>query len=251
MPKTMCSAVLTGGVILLLAACGAPASSPTPAFANRIDVTGPGLYVDEAGSTSIDLVSSAAEGWLCIHADQEGVAGPVLGCSAVPAGESRNVGVSVDLVQLTLSLHTALYVDAGEAGRLEIPDPDVPAVTAAGQPVSFEERLVGDLSWITVADQQLGDDATVVVPRVYTPIPALLVIHNGVRGPAVGWAPLQAGENLNVTVTLAIAGEIKPLGAMLHWDGPVAGQYETFNLDPPASTQAGDLLVVPFSGGSQ
>jgi len=238
-------------LFLLLVACGSPAESPTATVANRIDVTGSGLYVDEAGNVSVDQVGSATEGWLCIHADQDGVAGPVLGCVAVPAGESRNVTVSLDFAQLTQSMHTVLYVDGGQSGKLEIPDPDVPAVTSGGQPISFAERLVGDLSWIAVEDQVLGEDGTVIIPRVYTPIPALLVIHNGVRGPAVGWAPLQAGENHNVTVTLTIAGEIKPLGAMLHWDGPVSAQYENFDLDPPSVTLSGDLLVVQFTAGNQ
>lgn len=249
MSKSTVTSGILGSLILLLAACSAPAESPTAAPANRIDVAGPGLYVDEAGNARVDLVSSATQGWLCIQADQDGLAGPVLGCAAVPPGESQNVSVSLDLTQLTRSMHTVLYEDAGQSGKLEIPDPDVPAVTAAGQPISFVESLVGDLSWITVKDQALGENGTVVVPRVYTPIPALLVIHNGVRGPVVGWTRLKAGENQDVVVALTIEGELKSLGAMLHWDGPVSGQYENFNFDPPASTTTGDILVVQFEVG--
>ena len=232
--------------LIVLAACGAPAQAPTASVSNAIDVAGPGLYVDESGQTIVDRVGSATPGWICIHADREGQPGPVLGCSAVVAGESQAVAVSVDPAQLTPLLHTILYVDGGEVGTLEIPDPDVVALSAGGASISFTEPLLGDFSWITVRDQPLGENNTVVVPRVYTPIAALLVIHNGERGPAIGWTPLHAGENTDVTVTLTFQGELKPLGAMLHWDGGDPGQYVSFNVDPPASVRTGDILVVQY-----
>ena len=220
--------------------------SPTATVANSIDVKAHGLSVNESGETAVDEVTSATPGWLCIHADQDGQPGPLLGCSAVPAGETHDLSVSLDLTKLHWKLHTVLYVDAGTPGKMEVPDPDIAALSATGVPISFPETLSGDLSWITVEEQMPGEGNTVVIPHVYTPIPALLVIHDGERSPfVIGWAALQAGENDDVIVTLSSQSKTNDLGAMLHWDGGEPG-YQSFLLDPEARTQTGDILVVQF-----
>ena len=227
----------------------APASIPSPTTSpviNLINVEGSGVFVQPDGTVTISLVSAFEPSWICIQADQDKQPGEILGCAAVPAGENTDVAVKVDLKKLTRVMHTVLYADRGTPGQMEIPNPDVPALTTAGAPVSFSEFLVGDLSWITVEDQMLSEGNTVVIPRVYTPIPALLVIHDGERSPfVIGWATLQAGENLDVIVTLTSPSKTNNLGAMLHWDGGETG-YQSFLLDPDARTQTGEVLVVQF-----
>jgi len=225
-------------------------STPPPTTApvnNRIDVEETGLFVQQDGNVTISLVSASEQSWVCVQADQNSEPGNILGCAAVPTGENMNVTVKVDPSTLTRKLYTALYVDKGIPGQMEIPTPDEIALTATGLPAVFPEILVGDLSWITTEDQALGEGNTVVIPRVYTPIPALLVIHDDERSPfVIGWAALQAGENLNVIVTLTTPSKTNDLGAMLHWDGGEPGTYESFLLDPDARTHSGEVLVVKF-----
>ena len=225
-------------------------STPPPTvspFINLIDVEGSGLFVQQDGNVTLNLVSSSERSWVCIQADQDGQPGNILGCTAVPAGENKDVAVKLDSTKLTRLMYTTLYVDKGTPGQMEIPNPDEPALTATGKPLVFPETLVGDLSWITTEDQILGEGNTVVIPRVYTPIPALLVIHDGRSPVVIGWATLQAGENLDVIVILTTPSKTNNLGAMLHWDGGEPGKYQNFILDPNAITQTGEVLVVQFN----
>ena len=231
--------------IVLLGACSNPLQGPSSSPENRIEIGEYGLYVSDSGETAIDRVVLAQPGWLCIQADQDGRPGPVLGCSAVPAGESQNVAVSLDLAGLTWTLHPALYADAGSAGVLEIPDPDMPVLTPLGRPISVEGVLMADPSWISVEDQTLGEGDTVILKRVYAPAPALLVIHDARDEHTLGFTPLQTGENLNVRVALEIRGEVGEVFAELHWDVNTNGEL---NLSDSAATiSSGDYLMVYFN----
>ena len=224
-----------------------PTATTSPAI-NLIDVEGSGLFVDPDGNVTINLVSSSEPSWVCVQADQDSEPGDILGCAAVPAGKNKDVAVTLDLSKLTYKIYVALYVDKGTAGQMEVPNPDELALTATGIPAAFPTALIGDISWVNVEEQALGEGNTVVIPRVYTPIPAILVIHDGVRGPVIGWTTLQAGENLDVIVTLTTQSKTNDLGAMIHWDGGEPGKYVNFNFDPPARAPNGPvgLLVVHF-----
>jgi len=221
--------------MLFLGACQLLDSDFAPAPENEIPVTGEGLYVSEDGQATIEAVVSASSGWLCVHADLIGEPGTVLGCAAVPAGESRNVPVSVATAGLTWTLHLALHVDAGSTGVLEFPGPDEMVLSPLGRPVSVEQILLGDPAWITVQDQPLGSNATVIVDRVYAPVSALLVIHDGRDQRVLGFTPVRTGENLSVPVTLEIRGDVQTLIAELHWDTANLGDL---NLTDPASKLA-------------
>ena len=260
-------AILIGFLLAyLLAACGpvqtptappaasatsAPTDIPAPTtlpVINQIDTEGAGLPILPDGSVTIGLVSSSEPGWVCIHSDKDGQLGQIAGCEAVSAGENENFSIKLDLSKLSFRIHVALYVDKGNPGQMEIPDPDELALTATGIPITFPTTLIGELSWISVEDQALGEGNTVTISRVYTPIPALLVIHDRKGDPRViGWTVLQAGDNLNVVVTLTEQSRTNQPGAMLHWDGGEPG-YKNFNVDPPVRAPGGpdDLLVVHF-----
>jgi hypothetical protein len=230
----------------LLGACQGLSSDLPQSGDNRIEINGEGLYVSDAGQTAIDTVSSAGPGWLCIRADDGGNPGPVIGCSApLPAGESQNVPVSLDMTQLTWTFYPTLYVDAGRAGVLEVPAPDVPAVSTFGSSISLRETLLSDPSWITVNDQPLTGGDTVVVQRVYAPVTALLVIHDGRDKHVLGFTPLQIGENRDVAVKLEVRGDLNQVFAELHWDGDNIGKLDVF--DPASKTRSGDYLMAYFN----
>jgi len=211
---------------------------------NRIPVTGPGLLVSREGLAAIESVISAEPGWACVQADLLGQPGDVLGCAAVPAGERSNVAISLDARRLTSQVHLVLYRDAGTVGELEVPDPDAPVLTTLGRQVSTEVRLLGDPAWIRVADQPLAQDQSVTVDSVYSPVPALLVIHDARDKRVLGYSPVQRGENLSVRVVLEVRGEPHELMAELHWDVNNVGEL---NLTDPASEYTdGEYVAVPF-----
>ncbi len=75
---------------------------------------------------TIDRVVADQAGWVVIHIEQDGKPGPVIGWTAVPAGESTNVMVEIDVAKATPRLFAMLHVDAGEMGQYEFPGADVP-----------------------------------------------------------------------------------------------------------------------------
>jgi hypothetical protein len=230
----------------LLGACQGFVEDFSQSADNRIDINGEGLYVSDTGQATIDSVVTARAGWLCIRADEGGSAGRVIGCSGLlPAGPSQNVPVSVDLTGLTSVIYPTLYIDAGKPGVLEVPDPDGPALSSIGSPVARRETLMSDPSWITVHDQPLAGGDTVVVERVYAPVTALLVIHDGRDQHVLGYTPLQIGENSNVSVKLEIRGDIGQVFAELHWDGDNIGKLDVF--DPASKIRTGDYLMAYFN----
>ncbi len=258
---------------LLVAACGQSATPeyhdthlteqpPTPApqsgagqSLNRIDVDGLGLTVDQAtGKVVVDRVLSDGPGWLALHAEEGGAPGPVIGYTPVNEGENPNVTVTVNPADLTWKLYPMLYADEGTSGQFELGGADVPClIDAQGRPIFLLERMYGDLSWVEVQDQKLGEGNTVVISRVFSPGPGILVVHAPDRPgrPGIGWAALQAGENRNVVVQVEIEGDSERLGAMLHADNSTLGKYDGFQTDPPASTLAGALLVVRFQASTK
>jgi hypothetical protein len=229
---------------VLLAGCGGLGADLGQLRDGRITATGAGLLVSEDGQARLEGVFSAAPGWVCVHADLLGQPGTVLGCAAVPLGESTNIPVSIDMSRLSWTVHLVLHEDAGVPGQLELPEPDLPARSGLGTQVSIKQVLLSDPAWISVTDQLLGPDRTIVVDRVYTPVPALLVIHDVRDQHVLGFASIRSGENFGVPIVLEERGEVVGVIAELHWDIRDPGQL---NLTDPASKDtSGEFMKVPF-----
>ncbi len=96
------------------------------------------------GTVTVDSVTSSAAGWIVIHADQGGGAGPVIGFAPVQAGDNSNVVVEIDAALATDTLHAMLHTDAGTEGTYEFPGPDAP-VTVDGEVVVEAFQVTGGL----------------------------------------------------------------------------------------------------------
>jgi predicted lipoprotein with Yx(FWY)xxD motif len=134
--------LLSGSLLLiaglLLSACAAAATPAAPATSTPEPTSeprampGPTPEVkvsDQAikdGRVTIDSVTAAEQGWIVIHVDQNGGPGPIIGESAVKAGENSNVQVQIDASQATPKLWAMLHVDQGVVGTYEFPGPDAP-----------------------------------------------------------------------------------------------------------------------------
>ena len=79
-------------------------------------------------SVTVPLVVSEEDGWMVIHADENGAPGPILGYSPVAAGANTNVTVQIAMENVTDTLYAMLHVDAGVPGEFEFPGPDQPVV---------------------------------------------------------------------------------------------------------------------------
>ncbi len=229
---------------ILLQACGNILAGPMASPDNHIEIGEQGISVSAQGDTTIGRVVAAQPGWLCVQADLLGGPGRVLGCTAISSGESHNIPVTLDMSGLSWTLHASLYSDFGTPSRVEVPDPDVPVLTALGRPVTSEAILLADPDWITVSDQALGSGNRVTIERVFAPAPAILVIHDRRDEHVLGYKAVQVGENLNVPITLEPRGQIKNVFAELHWDVTADGELNLS--DPAAHVSSGEFLMADF-----
>jgi len=220
----------------------------TPPFAFRANVVVPkDQLIMEDNIVTVPRVLSLQQGWIVIHADNEGAPGPVIGQAAVASGENNNVNVVVDPAGVTGTLYAMLHVDEGEPFVYEFPGSDVPARDLDGNvvtpPFSVEANAV------FIDDQFLGLDSTVVADKVYAAVDGWLVIHadnNGAPGSVIGWAPVYAGVNEFVTVNINTNRATSVLYAMLHVDEGIPGVYEFPGPDGPAVDIAGNVVTPPF-----
>jgi plastocyanin len=114
------------------AASAAPSASAAPA--------GPTPSVEandqavDGGSVTVARVVAAQDGWIVIHTNTaDNAPGPVIGHTAVKAGENTNVKVALSqAVAAGAKLWPMLHIDAGAIGTYEVPGPDSP-VQANGQ----------------------------------------------------------------------------------------------------------------------
>src|SRR5215216_4081513 len=78
-------------------------------------------------SVTVSGVTATAPGWMVIHIDDNGSPGPVLGETAVSAGDSSDVVVTIDPpLEQDTTLWAMLHVDEGVVGTYEFPGADVP-----------------------------------------------------------------------------------------------------------------------------
>ena len=96
-------------VVSLLAASIVSAQEMTPS------VTVSDQAIEE-GAVTVDSVVSDGQGWIVIHADEDGAPGAVIGQAAVSDGENTDVAVEIDVSQATETLHAMLHTDSGEMG---------------------------------------------------------------------------------------------------------------------------------------
>ncbi len=105
----------------------------------RLEVTTQILKVDSIIITSVE---SPTSGWVTIHIDKGGEPGTMIGHTAVHPGTNRFLYVTVDVSRVKPRLIAVLRSDAGLAGVLEVPGPDLP-VQRDGSPVTTAFILHG------------------------------------------------------------------------------------------------------------
>jgi len=77
-------------------------------------------------SVTIASAYMTVPGWLVIHTEVDGKPGPVIGHTALPQGETKDVKVEIDESDATSTLFAMLHVDEGVVGTYEFPGADVP-----------------------------------------------------------------------------------------------------------------------------
>jgi len=193
-------------------------------------------------------------GWIAIHADDEGKPGQVIGQSSVVLGENLGVVVSVNSENATPVLYAMLHVDHGEENIYEFPGVDSPVfigddiVVKSFEVTGLPEKMEEFAPSVVVSDQETVV-STVTIDEVVASEPGWMAIHvdvDGKPGTVIGQTQVEKGVNNNVLVTIDLEQATSTLFAMLHVDRGEEGTYEFPGDDVPVFLE--DVVVVtPFT----
>lgn len=200
------------------------------------------------GEIIIERVISNGPGWVAIHFDDNGQPGLIIGSVALEDG--LNERLVIDLIEeaITPVMYARLHTDSEPGGEFDFPRSDPPVRYENRLPEANEFRVdVG--SYLVIADQSLGEEATVIAPLVVSVTNAWLAIYadaDGERGEPLGAAWVTEGLNRDVVVALDPVPEPVLLHAVLHQD---QGEAEVFEFpggpDTPVRVLGADVDV-PF-----
>lgn len=217
-------------------ATATPTPQPTPSSPT---VTVADQPLNDDGQVTITSVTVPDTAWLVIHAQHEGQVGEVLGETAVPAGTSSDVTVTIDPLQATHRMVAMLHQDTGESGVFEFPGPDAPWLedgkAVAGE---FDVDIRVARPEINITNQEITEDGLLQVDSVYAINPGWLLIHNdddGAVGDLLGFAAVKTGLNENMTIPLQWRQATPTLHALL---------YEDRERDNQLDYPEGDLPVI-------
>ena len=157
-------------------------------------------------------VIAQRDGWVVVGLGRGEPDGPVaFGLAPVSAGVSEDVRIPIENPAQLIgrSFDVTLHVDAGEIGTFEFPGPDIPALPEDGvvqnrlpriarEPLSFGTTFIrGEPALIT------AEDRTLIVPAAASPDAGFLVLRTGgARSQIIGSAPITAGVNTDVAITI-------------------------------------------------
>ena len=210
-----------GALVLALATLGA-----VNVFADHFN---PAVTVNNQvstdGTVTVAQVNSAAQGFIVIHADNDGSFGQVIGFAPVYAGANYNVIVDIDTTLATSTLYAMLHEDTGEIGVYEFG-----TVEGADGPVAVDGEVVTPTftAEVVAASDQMVDMNTVTIDSVTLSTDGFVVVHAGDAesfGAVLGFAAVPAGTSTDVIVELE--GDMTDVvWPMLHVDTGEAGVYE-------------------------
>ncbi|GAB5494780.1 MAG: hypothetical protein Phog2KO_49950 [Phototrophicaceae bacterium] len=177
------------------------------------------------GTVTIAQVNSAEQGFIVIHADNDGSFGQVIGFASVYPGANYNVVVDIDTTLATSTLYAMLHSDTGEVGVYEFG-----TVDGADGPVAVDGEVVTPAftaEIVAASDQMMGMNA-ITIDSVTSSVDGFVVVHAGDAesfGAVLGFAAVPAGTSTDVVVELD--GEMSDVvWPMLHVDTGEAGVYE-------------------------
>ncbi|MEX2550056.1 MAG: plastocyanin/azurin family copper-binding protein [Nitriliruptoraceae bacterium] len=174
------------GVVTVTAADSEPDDGTDEGSDGEAEVTGSLTLTDQSGDGNSVVVAEAtisgSDGWIVVHADDDGGPGAVLGHVALPEGTSSNVEVPLDeALGADATVWPMLHVDAGEEGVYEFPGTDGP-VTADGDVVVASLSYTLEVAGEAEPEDTGSDDGSMPVtgaPLIALALAGLLTISGG------------------------------------------------------------------------
>ena len=218
-------------------------ASPTPRPA--------GLLVEAQALTDDGLLRiaeavSTVDGWVVVHADQDGAPGAVLGATPLPAGGGSDLTVTIDPLLATERLFVMLHVEGNGDDSFD-PAQDGPLLVDGDPLIAvLEIDLQISVPVLEVAAQTVdAETGRVVIPAVTALAPGWVALYadaDGAPGRLLAFTDVPAGRTSNVTLTVNPYEATPTLFAALHTDGGEIGRFEP-DVDPYVVVGAAPLLV--------
>ena len=118
-------------------------------------------------------VTLPVNGFVGIHADNNGSPGPVIGATALlQAGTSTNVTATLwDPLTTSMKVYPMAHIDGNNDGKYEFPGPDVPGTTADGQvaAVSISYTVSGSATATATESATSSPEASPTPPKAARP----------------------------------------------------------------------------------
>ena len=183
-------------------------AGPAAAHGNHLSVDD--QYADD-GAVVVETVFTSSDGFLVLHADDNGEPGEPIGHTPIESGFATGVTVNVsDEYRGTQNGQRAvwavLHLDDGD-GKFE-PGRDAPVPAFGGEAekrFTVDTRSAGPASVVVSDIDSQETNGTVVIDRAALGKTGALVVRadrNGEPGPVVGRTSLDAGVHENVAVEL-------------------------------------------------
>jgi hypothetical protein len=213
-----------------------PAASPTESTPPQ-SITVANQELRDDGRLVIDRVETIQPGWLVIYGDDNGRLGDILGYAEIAQGVNQDVMVEVDPLQSTPHLFAQLHVDEGESGVFESPGPDRPLqVDSETIAADFMVEILVHVPSVTVTDQTLSDEGTVVIDSVVSPQKGWITLHaddDGQPGQMLAYLPVESGESSGLIMSFNWRAATPVLHAVLYEDDGQTDVFEEPDVDAP------------------
>ena len=224
-----------------------------------ISQTDPRIEIDEQlpinNSVLLRRVHAAENGWVVIHANDDGIPGAVLAMAPVVEGVTLDVSITLPTDSTWLltagdSLWATLHYDRGVEGSYEFPGVDSPVQLQNGEIVTVPFLISQpDMLSITVNDQEIVEK-TILVDEIITEGPGWITVQrdNGQGGPistvGIGHTQVFAGKNTSISISLdQSVSKGGRLWIVLHDDDGQRGVYEFPDFDLPVFVDGNKVLA--------
>ena len=217
-----------------------PTTEPTEESPVEPSVTVEDQTVGEDNTVTVPAATAAEDGWVVIHADADGAPGPVVGHTAIAAGENEAVTVTIDPEAATETLYAMLHVDAGEPGTYEFPGDDGPVRDAEGN-VVVRPFTVEGLATTTMEEETAEPMSVAAVDSAFEPAEVTVP-----AGTTVVWTNEgQLPHTVTADDEMFDSGTLDP-GATFEFTFDTPGEYPyycRFHGGPGGVGMAGTIIV--------
>ncbi len=200
------------------------------------------------GSVTIERAVSDGPGYVVIYNEIEGQPGFIIGTQALEDGLNERITVRLLQSAITTQLFARLHVDTepGDAFNFPAQDPPVLYNNRLPNPATFRTDVGAH---VFVSDQRLGEDNTVSIATVISPVASWIAIYgdtDGQPGDLLGQTWMPAGVSRDVVVEFDGAVEPGTLHLILYEDLGTSEEFEVPGVDMELRSADNNPVRLPF-----